>query len=187
VGLGMALNAKMDKLDYTTYVLMGDGEIAEGSVWEAAELAAYYKINNLVGIVIAIVFGQAGQTMHDHEIKQMSAKFKAFGWNTVAIDGHDVKQIFNAVQKARKTKNMPTMIVAKTYKGYVFLKLKTRLDGMANPLSNEEAEKLIQKMKLRFKKEADYKPKARYVMPLPNSTPLLKPLLKPRQAQGERC
>lgn len=167
VGLGMALNAKMDKLDYTTYVLMGDGEMAEGSVWESVELAAHYKVDNLVGIVDCNNFGQSGQTMHDHNIKHIVAKFKTFGWNTIAVDGHDVKQVFNAVNKAHQTKNKPTMIVAKTYKGYGVADIENKPCWHGKPLSSEEAENFIQKMKLRFKKEAAYKPKTEYEISAP--------------------
>jgi transketolase len=158
VGLGMALNAKLDKLDYKTYVLMGDGEIAEGSVWEAAELAAHYKADNLIGIVDCNSLGQSGQTMHDHDIKKLVSKFKAFGWNTIAINGHDIKQIISAITKAHKTKNSPTMIIAKTFKGYGITGIEGKSGWHGKPLSHEDAEKIITQLKNRFKKEASYKP-----------------------------
>lgn len=167
IGLGMALNAKLDKLDYKTYVLLGDGEIAEGSVWEAAELAAHHKVDNLIGFVDCNGLGQAGQTMHDRDIRNLVAKFKAFGWNTLSINGHDVKQIFTAIQKAYKSKNKPTMVIAQTQKGYGIADIEGKQSWHGKPLSQDESEKLIQKMQARFKKDADFKPKTKYIIPVP--------------------
>jgi transketolase len=174
VGLGMALNAKLDKLDYKTYVLMGDGEIAEGSVWEAAELAAHYKADNLIGIVDCNSLGQSGQTMHDHDIKKLVSKFKAFGWNTIAINGHDIKQIISAITKAHKTKNSPTMIIAKTFKGYGITGIEGKSGWHGKPLSHEDAEKIITQLKNRFKKEASYKPETIYKIPAPTTVKVSK-------------
>lgn len=167
IGLGMALNAKLDELDYKTYVLLGDGEIAEGSVWEAAELAAYYKADNLIGFVDCNGLGQTGQTMHDHDIKRLESKFKAFGWNTLSVNGHDIKQIFSAIQKANKSKNKPTMIIAKTQKGYGISDIEGKSGWHGKPLSQEDAEKIIKKMQARFKEDAEYKPKTKYIIPAP--------------------
>ena len=93
VGVGMALAARLDKLDYNTYVLMGDGEIAEGSVWEAASLAGIYKLNNLVGIVDANRLGQSQATAFGHDVSVYAKRFEAFGWRTEVIDGHDIEEI----------------------------------------------------------------------------------------------
>src|ERR1700734_2914447 len=93
VGVGMALAARLDKLDYNTYVLLGDGEIAEGSVWEAASLAGIYKLNNLIAIVDANRLGQSEETAFGHDIAVYARRFEAFGWRTEVIDGHDVEEI----------------------------------------------------------------------------------------------
>ncbi|KKQ33017.1 MAG: Transketolase domain protein [candidate division TM6 bacterium GW2011_GWF2_37_49] len=170
IGLGMALNAKLDKLDYKTYVLLGDGEIAEGSVWEAAELAAYNKADNLIGFVDCNGLGQSGQTMLDQDIKKIAAKFKAFGWNSLTVNGHDVKQIFNAIQKAHKSKNKPTMIIAKTQKGYGITDIEGKQSWHGKPLSADESEKLIQKMLVRFKKDVGFKSKTKYIIPAPDKS-----------------
>ncbi len=118
VGLGMAINGKyLDQLDYRVYVLMGDGETAEGGVWEAAALAAHYKLDNLVGIVDVNGIGQSQQTMYGFDVDSYCRRFESFGWNTISIDGHDIGQIISAFTQAHRIKEQPTMIVAKTFKG----------------------------------------------------------------------
>ena len=118
VGLGMAINGKyLDQLDYRVYVLMGDGETAEGGVWEAAALAAHYKLDNLVGIVDVNGIGQSQQTMYGFDVDSYCRRFESFGWNTISIDGHDIGQIISAFTQAHSIKGQPTMIVAKTFKG----------------------------------------------------------------------
>src|SRR5712672_2963379 len=93
VGVGMALAARLDNLDYRVYVLMGDGEIAEGAVWEAASLAGVYKLNNLIAIVDANRLGQSEATAFGHNIGVYRDRFKAFGWRVEDIDGHDIEEI----------------------------------------------------------------------------------------------
>ncbi len=118
LGLGMALNGKyLDKSDYRVYVLLGDGETAEGGVWEAAALASHYKLNNLIGIVDVNALGQSQRTMYAHDIDTYCNRFEAFGWQTIGIDGHDYDEILSALERAKTSTDKPTMIVAKTYKG----------------------------------------------------------------------
>lgn len=117
-GLGMALNAKyLDKLPYRTYVLLGDGELSEGQVWEAMQLAAYYKLDNLVAIVDVNRLGQRGETMWGHDVSDYAYKARAFGWETIVVDGHSLIEVSKAYQKAQQVKDMPVMIIAKTIKG----------------------------------------------------------------------
>ncbi len=167
VGLGMALAARMDKLDYTTYVLMGDGEIAEGSIWEAAELAAFYNIDNLIGFVDCNRLGQTGQTLHEHKIQNYVNKFQAFGWKTLSIDGHDISQIVDAINIAKSTKNQPTMIIAKTFKGHGLEGIEDELNWHGKPLFQELAEKAIAQLKIRFKEESEFKPSMKYTLAIP--------------------
>src|SRR3989338_7020785 len=118
IGVGMALNAKyVDKLPYRTYVLLGDSEMAEGSVWEAMQIAAYYKLNNLVAIVDVNRLGQRGQTMYGHNLKVYAERLKAFGWDTITVNGHNLPQILAAYERAQKSKIKPIAIIAKTMKG----------------------------------------------------------------------
>ena len=118
VGVGMALNAKyLDKLPYKTYVLLGDSEMAEGQVWEAMQLAAYYKLDNLIGIIDVNRLGQRGETIHGHDVNEYAYKARAFGWETIVVDGHSLAEITKTYQKAEQVKDTPIMIVAKTIKG----------------------------------------------------------------------
>src|SRR3989344_5469957 len=117
IGLGMSLAAKMDKLSYKTYVLLGDGEMAEGQVWEAIQIASYYKLNNLVGIVDVNRLGQSGETMYGWNVKEYQKRISSFGWESVAIDGHNFAEISQAFSFAHSSHDRPTMIIAKTIKG----------------------------------------------------------------------
>src|SRR5438067_343616 len=103
--------------DYRTYVLLGDGESAEGSVWEAADVAALDKLDNLCAITDVNGLGQSRATMWDHDMDQFARRWTAFGWHTIVVDGHDVNALLDAYAEARGVKGQPTMIVAKTLKG----------------------------------------------------------------------
>ena len=118
IGVGMAINAKyLDKSDFRVYVLMGDGETAEGGVWEAVALAAHYGLNNLIGIVDVNGFGQSQQSMYGFDTDSYCRRFEAFGWKTIGVDGHNMDEILGALNGAKTTADRPTMIVAKTFKG----------------------------------------------------------------------
>ncbi len=116
-GVGMAFAARLDNRDYHTWVMMGDGESAEGSVWEAAELASYYKLHNLTAIVDINRLGQSQATMLQHDTDTYKKRFSSFGWRVLIIDGHDMAQVVSALRKARRSKDQPTVILAKTFKG----------------------------------------------------------------------
>jgi transketolase len=116
-GIGVALNARLIDSDYRTYVLMGDGEAAEGSVWEAAAAGEFFALDNLVGITDVNALGQSRATQHAHDLGSFERRWKAFGWHAVVIDGHDMDQILAALAEARATTGRPTMIVARTLKG----------------------------------------------------------------------
>jgi len=115
--IGSALNARRIGSDYRTYVLLGDGESAEGSVWEAADAAAMARLDNLCGITDVNALGQSGPTMWQHEMEQFARRWRAFGWHAIVVDGHDIAAILDAYAEARRTKGQPTMIVARTIKG----------------------------------------------------------------------
>ncbi|MFH1376890.1 MAG: transketolase [Candidatus Woesearchaeota archaeon] len=115
-GVGMALAAKLQKRKFRTYVLIGDSESAEGSNFEAIQLAAHYKLNNLCAILDVNRLGQTKQTMLGHNVEEYKKRYDAFGWNSIIIDGHDIEQILKALKKARES-NKPTIIIAKTFKG----------------------------------------------------------------------
>lgn len=116
-GLGMALAAKIDKRDYHTYVILGDGESEEGLVWEAAMYAGAKNINNLTAIVDRNGFQSCGKVQDICDLEPLKDKWEAFGWNVLVIDGHNIQQILDAIDTAKATKNKPTAIIAKTTKG----------------------------------------------------------------------
>ena len=147
VGFGMALNAKyLDKLPYRTYVLLGDSEMAEGSVWEAAQLASYYKLDNLVGVVDVNRLGQSQETMLGHDIGSYKKRLESFGWEVIKVDGHNMEQIVKAFDVADKVKGRPIMIVAKTLKGkgVYFLENKEGWHGKA--LSEDDYQKALKEL-----------------------------------------
>lgn len=150
VGVGMALNGKyLDKLAYRVYVLLGDGEVAEGGVWEAAAMAAHYRLDNLIGIVDVNGLGQSQRTMYDHDAATYQARFASFGWHTVIIDGHNLEEILAALDQAQSVKEQPTMIVAKTLKGKGVSFLEDRDGWHGKPLKKgEELEKALQELPL---------------------------------------
>lgn len=117
VGVGMALAAKMQKRKYRTYVLCGDSEIAEGSVYEALAAAVHYRLDNLCVIVDVNRLGQSGQTMLGHDLKSYEMRMKSFGAETIVVDGHSIEKILGALKKARSAKGKPAVILAKTFKG----------------------------------------------------------------------
>ncbi|MEU0744090.1 transketolase [Streptomyces sp. NPDC006134] len=118
VGVGIALAGKrLDRTDYRVWVLCGDSELAEGSVWEAAEAAAFENLDNLVAIVDVNRLGQRGPTRHGHDLDAYARRFQAFGWHTVEVDGHDVDAVDRAYGEALSTRGQPTAILARTLKG----------------------------------------------------------------------
>lgn len=117
VGLGMALAGRMDKLQYRTYILLGDSELAEGQIWEAAQLASHYKLSNLIAIADVNRLGQRGATMLGWNTQTYAKRFAAFGWRTLIVDGHDIEAIAKTYQRALTKTNKPTIILAQTVKG----------------------------------------------------------------------
>src|SRR5258706_1535141 len=115
--IGTALNARRIKSAYRTYVLLGDGESAEGSVWEAANAGAMDALDTLCGITDVNALGQSRPTMWQHDMGQFERRWTAFGWHAIVIDGHDMNAILDAFDVARITKGRPTMILARTIKG----------------------------------------------------------------------
>ncbi len=118
IGLGMALNAKyIDKLPYKTFVLLGDGEMSEGSQWEAIQIAAHYKLDNLIGVIDVNRLGQSKETMYGSNIKAYKERISSFGWETFTVDGHNIEEITDAYKNSLTVKDKPVMIIAKTVKG----------------------------------------------------------------------
>jgi transketolase len=120
IGLGMALGFRLDRRPSRVYVVMGDGELSEGQIWEAAMAAAAFKVDHLTGFVDLNRLQATGPTREILDIPDIARKWASFGWEVLSIDGHDVGQILTALAQAQKTKGRPTVIVAETVKGKGF-------------------------------------------------------------------
>ncbi|HUS68993.1 MAG TPA: transketolase, partial [Kofleriaceae bacterium] len=192
VGLGVAYNAKyFDHVSHKTYVLVGDGELAEGSNWEAMQLAAHYKLNNLIGILDVNRLGQRGETMLQHDLGAYVKRIRAFGWDTIVIDGHDPAAVDAAYKKARRSKTRPTMIVAKTIKGKGLPASEDRPEWQAVIPTQEQADEAFaglgavdQDVRGRIRKPTPMTPR-----PLPAPArqmriPRYKGMVSPRMAAG---
>ncbi|MGD0016046.1 MAG: transketolase [Verrucomicrobiia bacterium] len=184
-GVGMALAGKLDKRDYHVWVMMGDGESAEGSVWEAAAIATFYKLGNLTAIVDINRLGQSQATMLQHDMDTYKKRWAAFGWKPLVIDGHDMAQIVSALRKARKATDQPVVILAKTIKGkgISFCEDKDGWHGKALK-KGEECDKAIAELQAQMTKVGVAKvkrtPKAE---PIPAHTPV--PMEPPTYKPGE--
>ena len=117
VACGMAMAAKLDNAPWNVYALLGDGEVQEGIIWEAAMSAAHYKLDNMIAFLDYNGLQIDGDVESVMNINPIEDKFKTFGWNVITIDGHDFDQIFAALDMAKDTVDKPTMIIAKTIKG----------------------------------------------------------------------
>lgn len=117
IGTGMALALRLAKSPSRVYVVMGDGELAEGQLWEAAMAAARYKVDNLTAILDRNHIQATGPTKDIFDIPDIEAKWRAFGWNVINVDGHNVAAVLEALDQASATKGVPTLIVAETIKG----------------------------------------------------------------------
>jgi transketolase len=115
--IGTALNARRIGSDYRTYVVLGDGEMAEGSVWEAADVALHHELDNLCGVIDVNGLGQSQPTQFEHQMGAIASRWQAFGWHAVVVDGHDIASLLQAYTEARATKGRPTMVLARTLKG----------------------------------------------------------------------
>jgi len=167
-GVGIALNARRIGADYRTYVLMGDGETAEGSVLEAASVAHLFRLDSLCAIVDVNALGQSRPTELQHDMETYRARWQAFGWHALVIDGHDMAQIVAAYAEARATKGRPTVILARTLKGrgVSFTEGKPNWHGKA--LKPEEAERAYAELRAQLAPETAPLPP----IPLPPPAPV---------------
>ena len=142
LGLGMALAGKnLDRLPFRVWVICGDSEMAEGSMWEAAEHAAFYGLDNLTAIIDVNRLGQRGETMHGWDLSSYTDRLRAFGWHAIEIDGHDVEQIDAAYREAESA-GKPTAVVAKTIKGKGYSKVEDQAGWHGKAVAEEAIEEL---------------------------------------------
>jgi len=146
VGAGLALVAKRESYGNKTYVLTGDGELAEGQIWEAANFAAHEKLDNLVAILDINRLGQSQETMFGHNIDEYVQKFKAFDFEVMAIDGHNYEEIEQALQATQNPNGKPFAIVAKTFKGHGISFLDNKDGWHGKALKKEELEKALKEL-----------------------------------------
>jgi transketolase len=168
VGAGMALAARLDNLNYNTYVLLGDGEIAEGAVWEAASFAGVYKLNNMIAIVDDNRLGQSQATAFGHDIGVYRKRFEAFGWRVEDIDGHDIEEILEVLGGVGLN-DQPLCIIAKTYKGAGVSFLQDKDGWHGKPLNKEEAGKAIAELQPSAKSGIGVPIPAPAQLPAPNN------------------
>jgi transketolase len=139
IGVGVALaGKKLDRLPYRVWVLCGDSEMAEGSMWEAFEHAAFAGLDNLTAIIDVNRLGQRGETMHGWDLDSYADRARAFGWHAIEIDGHDVEAITKAYAEAEGTTGTPTVVVARTKKGKGVKAVEDQLNQHGKPLADPE-------------------------------------------------
>jgi transketolase len=146
VGAGLALVSKREGYNNKTYVLTGDGELAEGQIWEAVNFAAHEKLDNLIVLLDINRLGQSQETMFGHHIDEYVRKFTAFDFEVLAIDGHNYEEIDHALQAAQKPNGKPFAIVAKTFKGHGISFLENKDGWHGKALKKEELEKALQEL-----------------------------------------
>ncbi len=146
VAVGMALGYKLDNKQNYVYVLLGDGEIEEGQIWEAAMAAVHYNLDNLIAVLDyngLQIDGPISQVMSPEPIK---VKWQAFGWNVIEIDGHDFEEIITAINEAQKVKGRPTILIAKTVKGKGVSFMENEVDWHGKAPSAQEAEQALREL-----------------------------------------
>ncbi|HAN09842.1 MAG TPA: transketolase [Clostridiales bacterium] len=143
VANGMALAAKIDNKDYRVYVIMGDGEMGEGQIWEAAMTSAHYKLDNICAFLDDNGLQIDGKTSDVKNVEPLDKKFEAFGWNVIKIDGHSIEQIVNALSEAKKIKEKPTLVLAKTLKGKGVSFMENQAGWHGKAPNDEEYEKAL--------------------------------------------
>ena len=149
--IGIALNARRIRSDYRTYVLMGDAETAEGSVWESAHAGAKAQLDNLCALTDVNGLGQSGPAPWGHDLEAYAVKWRAFGWHAILVDGHDVPALLAALDEARRTKGRPSMILARTEKGKGISLIEGKPGWHGKPLKKgEEMQRAIDELQGQF-------------------------------------
>jgi len=146
VAAGLAIGARLDKSSTRVYVLLGDGEMAEGQIWEAAAFSGYYKLDNLTVIADVNALGQSQPTMYQHDMETYRAKFAAEGFAAEVIDGHDVSAVLGALDRAKATKGRPQVIVARTVKGHGFSEVAGKENWHGKPFPKDMLAQAIQEL-----------------------------------------
>jgi transketolase len=172
VGLGNALAARLDRIPFNTYVLLGDGECAEGSVWEAAALSGHYKTSNLFAVIDVNGLGQSQRTMEEFNVNGLAEKFRAFGWFVQTADGHDYEQILSAFEEFRRNAgSQPKALVARTFKGKGVSLLENKDGWHGKALPKQDLPKALAELAQPFGPDG-FTPKPRTGHSLPKPKPI---------------
>jgi transketolase len=147
IGVGMALAARLDGKGYRVYVLLGDGEIDEGQVWEAAMSAAHYKLDNLTAIVDFNGLQLDGFVKDVMSIEPVAEKWRAFGWHTIEVDGHNMREVLDALDAAERIKFKPTVIIAHTIKGKGVSFMENQVQYHGKALTEEQLKMALEELK----------------------------------------
>ncbi|HEV8440715.1 MAG TPA: transketolase [Methylomirabilota bacterium] len=143
IGAGMAVGRKLDKLPGAIFVILGDGECAEGNVWEAAAFAGYYRLENLIAVVDVNRLGQSQPTMLEHNCRVYAERFRAFGWRSILVDGHDMGQVVKVLRRARRPSGVPVAVIARTIKGKGIPGIEDLEGWHGKPLDEDGANKAV--------------------------------------------
>ncbi len=146
VANGMALAAKLDRKTYRIYCICGDGEMQSGQIWEAAMLGAHFELDNVTAFVDRNMLQIDGPTEKIMSVEPLADKWKAFGWHVIEIDGHDMRQILDACDRAKDTRSKPTMVIAHTVKGKGVSFMENALSFHGKPPNEEEAKKALKEL-----------------------------------------
>ncbi len=144
LGLGHALVGKMSGRKFHTYVMLGDGEIGEGQVWEAAMAATKYRTDNLTAIIDQNGYQQTGSTEEVLDLQPLRPKWESFGWRVQEINGNDMEEAYNALKKTQEVEGQPSVIIASTVKGWPIQDVLSEQNHHGKPLSKEEADKALE-------------------------------------------
>lgn len=150
IGVGIAMQARIDHQSFKTFVMLGDGEIAEGSIWEAADFAGYNKLENFIAVVDCNRLGQSDHTIAQHDAVAIARKFSAFGWHAIVIDGHSMPVILEAFAEALAHKAGPVVIVAKTFKGYGLELIQNKIGFHGKAFTDQELVDVVATLKNKF-------------------------------------
>ncbi|HEU5381936.1 MAG TPA: transketolase [Ktedonobacteraceae bacterium] len=189
IGVGIALVAKyVEKLPYKIFVVLGDSEMAEGSIWEAFDHASHYKLDNVVGILDCNRLGQRGETELGWNTAAYAERAKAFGWTPIVIDGHNYEEIDHAFSHAVTANGQPTLIIAKTLKGKGFSLVENKDGWHGKALSKEQAEQAIQELDPQARSQTYPVQKPAAAQPAPEAArkPIELPQYKPGDSQATR-
>ncbi len=146
VANGMGLAAKLDRKTHRIYCICGDGEMQSGQIWEAAMLGAHFELDNVTAFVDRNMLQIDGPTEKIMSIEPLADKWKAFGWNVIEIDGHDMRQILDACDRAKDTRSKPTMVIAHTVKGKGVSFMENALSFHGKTPNEEEAKKALKEL-----------------------------------------